>query len=669
MKTEDQETKLEFHQYFEMLPIPDTLKEYFKLADEPTSNYIKPLKKVNIFIGENNSGKSWLQRELLKQDLLRFNYDTDTFNEISEYFKGNYTFFLDQLDQIKKSRENFPELAEEADPNSILNLNYLKNQIDTINSKYFNQDAFDVISYINEFNALLKHLESDSNISQVYNDKSNRRTQKDIMSKVQLLKQLNNKISNQLLSRINLNPEFNSIYIPIMRTVVETLLNQDTFAKYIRTEYQIQSENFYAGNQIPNSENKDINLLDRLSKSVIISLGDKLLEDLCRKLLTNSSTRKDLADFELFIGENFYQGKSISITPGKYGDKKSVEGQGKDINIKIGEDDELPIHKLGTGIQMMIILTWPLFNYPNGMIFIEEPELYLHPRFQHQLMRIYATHERAKNFQFFINTHSNHIIDHVTDLDNFSLFTVSKNSADDFSIRNVPFGNSQPLQLLGVRPSSIAVANCIIWVEGPSDRIYINKWIEIFNNENNYKEKLKTKHTNLIEGVHYQINIYGGSIISHYTCSEGNENTEASDNLINILKINPNAIFVADNDLGEKRKELKINLKRIKEEIEMTQSHIWITQEKEIENYIPNPILETFDKKTDEESQSEKKQVSTFDIIKSKYIIDSKYNSKVQFAEYIASKMNYDNLHNHLDLKKQMELVLDKIYLWNHIVV
>ena len=37
---------------------------------------------------------------------------------------------------------------------------------------------------------------------------------------------------------------------------------------------------------------------------------------------------------------------------------------------------------------------------------------------------------------------------------------------------------------LGVKASDLLQANCAIWVEGPSDRIYIKKWLEIFNDGN-----------------------------------------------------------------------------------------------------------------------------------------------------------------------------------------
>lgn len=45
---------------------------------------------------------------------------------------------------------------------------------------------------------------------------------------------------------------------------------------------------------------------------------------------------------------------------------------------------------------------------------------------------------------------------------------------------------------LGYRPSDLLQANAIIWVEGPSDRIYINHWLD-------------QQAPDLVEGIDYSI--------------------------------------------------------------------------------------------------------------------------------------------------------------------
>ena len=53
---------------------------------------------------------------------------------------------------------------------------------------------------------------------------------------------------------------------------------------------------------------------------------------------------------------------------------------------------------------------------------------------------------------------------------------------------------------LGAKPSDLLQANGVVWVEGPSDRIYLNRWIELYSDGE------------LTEGRDYQCAYYGGSI-------------------------------------------------------------------------------------------------------------------------------------------------------------
>lgn len=62
---------------------------------------------------------------------------------------------------------------------------------------------------------------------------------------------------------------------------------------------------------------------------------------------------------------------------------------------------------------------------------------------------------------------------------------------------------------LDVRASDILQSNGIIWVEGPSDRVYIKHWLEILGSGD------------IEEGRDYQFLYYGGRLLSHYTTEKG----------------------------------------------------------------------------------------------------------------------------------------------------
>lgn len=106
------------------------------------------------------------------------------------------------------------------------------------------------------------------------------------------------------------------------------------------------------------------------------------------------------------------------------------------------------------------------------------------------------------------------------------------------------------LEDLDVRASDIFQSNGIIWVEGPSDRVYIKRWLEIWGDKE------------LIEGSDYQFLYYGGRLLSHYT-------TKETEDLINILSTNRNAAIVIDSDkrskqghINDTKNEYRKNLKK-----------------------------------------------------------------------------------------------------------
>ena len=131
---------------------------------------------------------------------------------------------------------------------------------------------------------------------------------------------------------------------------------------------------------------------------------------------------------------------------------------------------------------------------------------------------------------------------------------------------------------LGAKPSDLLQANGIIWVEGPSDRIYLNRWIDLYS-EGRFQE-----------GRDYQCAFYGGALLAR---TQFKSPEEAKTDLVNLIQVNPNIIVVCDEDRVSKDSEIKGRVKRIEMEVQkIPDAHIWITDAKEIENYIPGSVLE-----------------------------------------------------------------------------
>lgn len=229
----------------------------------------------------------------------------------------------------------------------------------------------------------------------------------------------------------------------------------------------------------------------------------------------------------------------------------------------------LPLESLGTGIHQVIMLAVATTVLENTVVCIEEPELHLHPNLQRKLIRYIKDNT---NNQYIITTHSAHLLDtsiaavfHVRYENGQSIVTPVIKSYEKFLV----------CEDLGYRASDILQSNCIIWVEGPSDRIYLNHWIRDIDN-------------NLIEGVHYSIMFYGGKLLSHL--SSEHEDVES---FISLRSINRKMCVVMDSDKQTPKTKINDTKQRLKEEFNKGPGFAWITKGKEIENYIDPELIET----------------------------------------------------------------------------
>lgn len=127
---------------------------------------------------------------------------------------------------------------------------------------------------------------------------------------------------------------------------------------------------------------------------------------------------------------------------------------------------------------------------------------------------------------------------------------------------------------LGYRPSDLLQSNCIIWVEGPSDRLYLNHWINSINNT-------------LLEGIHYSIMFYGGRLLSHLSADDA----EVKD-FISLRRLNRHMVIVLDSDRTKEADDLNETKTRVESEFTDGVGFAWVTQGREIENYIDPKLLE-----------------------------------------------------------------------------
>lgn len=252
---------------------------------------------------------------------------------------------------------------------------------------------------------------------------------------------------------------------------------------------------------------------------------------------------------------------------GNYNALLEVPYERDEINVHM-DDKILPLSSLGTGIQEVIILAIAATTIQNSVLCIEEPEIHLHPVLQRKLIHYLFT---KTNNQYFITTHSAHIVDaekaaifHVRLVDGCSVVE---------SVKTTP-ALAEICYDLGYRASDILQSNCIIWVEGPSDRIYLNYWIQALD-------------ASLIEGLHYSIMFYGGRLLSHLSGNDP-EVTE----FISLRRMNRYISIMIDSDKRNKQNPINETKKRIQTEFDNGPGFAWVTQGREIENYVADDVYE-----------------------------------------------------------------------------
>ena len=209
----------------------------------------------------------------------------------------------------------------------------------------------------------------------------------------------------------------------------------------------------------------------------------------------------------------------------------------------------------------------------------EEPELHMHSSLLRQWIKYLM--DQSKKLQFFITTHSSLLIDETLRSGGYIFqivkdhgFTkVSNITEDNAKLRDVVY------KQLGNIPNDLLLANAIIWVEGPSDIIYLRHW-------------LKVKAPELIEYKDYSFMFYGGSLVHHISF----ENIDI-EKLIELCIINTNSIIIIDSDRSDEEEELGTNKRRVEENFEGRGKFTWITGGREIENYIHPDILKEAVKK------------------------------------------------------------------------
>ena len=345
-----------------------------------------------------------------------------------------------------------------------------------------------------------------------------------------------------------------------------------------------------------------------------------------------------------------------------------AEGKAKKWEVFLQEkgQNRFALSQTGSGLKTIILMLVNLYLLPalpvnkkkHFVFAFEELENNLHPALQRRVFNYLCEYADAKknDVRIFLTTHSHVAINIFSQNKNTSIHHVFKeNGSSVIRQINSYFDNVEILEDLDIQPSDIMQANGIIWVEGPSDRVYIKRWLDLLTN-GRFKE-----------GQHYQFLYYGGKLLSHYELGGigGQEDdVTITEGLINILTTNRHAAIVMDSDKTEVASTINRTKQRVQEEFEKHGFMCWITVGKEIENYLSAKSINAAygNKNGTEKLENDIEQYNLFpEYIK---VFEKNFtNVKVGFAKKVAPYITENDFR--YDLKEQIEKLANNVEIWN----
>lgn len=549
----------------------DVLGDYISNIND--GGYIE-IKRVNLLIGSNNSGKSRFLRSLFLQN----NSD----------IRIKDLFYKDKI--IEKILQKIPTFRGEHQSEFSFESKTTKTNTskmkEEVSSRLRAEVNWDVVS---------TPLRNSIPGANPYGNESRYFIEKSLRSLI--VQQANQQISDFHAEAIKFVPEKNNDfleirkkYIPVLRGMRPLIENDD------RDLYKRRTVNDYFKGV------KDI-------EEKIIT-GEDFYDLLTERLLGAPADRELIYRYQKLLSKYFFDNLEITLIP-KY--KSDV------VHIKIGDADQFPIFMLGDGLQQAITLTFDAFLHKDAkaIYHMEEPELHLHPGMLRQLMNFFLL---ETSHIYFFTTHSNHLLDMINESPHVGLLKFKKSSDKKFEI-SVCDRDRELLDILGVRPSSIYFANCSIWVEGVTDRLYLNKYMEnyikelndfmllsegerkvifeernyqvimgskIRRNSNNYlieiTELVKRKYDacrRLMQNLHYTFVEYQGSNLIHW-----NFDSDFGGDAMKARSLTKGILLVADGDISDKRDRIAV----VKNALAKKESMVLIPC-KEIENTLPIELI------------------------------------------------------------------------------
>lgn len=317
----------------------------------------------------------------------------------------------------------------------------------------------------------------------------------------------------------------------------------------------------------------------------------------------------------------------------------------------------VPLSQSGSGLKTVPLVLSHLHlsanqsKLENYIFGFEELENNLHPALQRRLFSYLREFALQNGCHFVLTTHSNVVVDLFADDEIATIVHVTHDGSSATATPVLTHSSRHGvLDDLDVRASDLLQSNGIVWVEGPTDRMYFNRWIELWTDGE------------LEEGNHYQCMFYGGRLLSHLSASEPSDSKHA----IEIVRVNRNAIVIIDSDRKKSTTPLNPTKNRILEEIEEVGGYGWVTAGREIEHYVP---VETLRQIYGEKATGPQQFASYSEYLNGRRAGEgSRYKrNKVAFAERVIPLLTREGITVTYDLAERLDSVVSRIRQWNRL--
>lgn len=505
------------------------------LDNDEVSPYLLGFDRLNVFIGPNNTGKSRFIRQL-------FGYAKDIFLHNDDIVgKFNFRVLGGMIDSIRKA-----EAVYQSHHVTYRRYQSLMGELNSLQDE--EPDYFERLTDLFKLIHPLGKLSDDDFLvttKEAFNPRNRDSLNKQYQQAMTRVYRLLNSVP------VSSTRNIKKLYVPILRGLRPVNKTGDH-------EFDV-SDTYRERTMVDYFRNKPRDFNDK-SKSHLsvnsadIYTGGSIYDDVMKLLLGDEDQRKIVFDFERFLEEQIFH-ENVTLIP-KY--KENV------LSIKIGKERQQDIFDLGDGVQSIICILFPVFmrRAEPQLVFIEEPEMHLHSRWQRMLAEALLSFEKN---QYFISSHSSAFIN----MPGSSVFKVSrKDNATLVHHLSLNEEKRRVVAELGYSAVDIVQANFILWVEGPSDRLYLNQWIKMLDDS-------------LKEGRDYSILYLGGENYRHYLFD--GDVVKVS----RLQDVNNNFGVILDSDRTKSGENNKPEKRKIIDHFTSLGAFCWVTKAREIENYLP----------------------------------------------------------------------------------